>query len=147
MLKRQGSLTRAQLKTLCEWKSKRRAGDVMNNSPEFVEEITRFALSAQVERSRIESLTLLDGVAYPTASAILHWFHPNPYPILDIRALWSLRLKAKPPYAFDFWQKYVQGWRELLRRAQRECSPAKVTPRMLDKALWMYSKENQPLER
>src|SRR5262249_44838739 len=72
IVRRQGYLTTDQLFTLCRWKSQRRAGRVWNNSACFVEEITRFALSATDERARIEPLTLLDAVEYPTASCILH---------------------------------------------------------------------------
>lgn len=140
-VRRQGHLTKDQLFTLCRWKSPRSAGRVRRNSAAFVEEITRFALSATDERARIEPLTLLDGVDYPTASCILHWFHTDPYPIVDFRAIWSLQLSQTPPYSFDFWQSYFTGWRELLAKARRVS--ANVTPRLFDQALWQYSNENQ----
>ena len=143
IVRRQGRLTRDQLAIVCHWKSPRSAGNVTKNSEEFVGEITRFALSTTDERARIESLTLLDAVDYPTASTVLHLFHREPYPIVDIRALWSLRLAQTPPYTFAFWQGYVSGWRALLRQAKRRCSPIVVTPRLFDQALWQYSYENQ----
>jgi hypothetical protein len=144
IVRRQGYLTRDQLTTLCRWKSPRSAGHAIKNSRKFVEEITRFAFSAADERARIESLTLLNAVEYPTASTILHWFHSDPYPIVDFRALWSLRLSETPPYSFAFWQSYVSGWRVLLRQGQESCAPTVVTPRLFDKALWSYSDEHQP---
>jgi hypothetical protein len=144
VVRRQGYLTQDQLFTLCRWKSQRSAGRVRNNAASFVEEVTRFALSATDERARIEPLTLLDGVEYPTASCILHWFHPDPYPIVDFRAIWSLQLSQPSSYSFDFWQSYYQGWRELLLQAQGCCAPTVVTPRMFDHALWQYSYEHQP---
>jgi hypothetical protein len=143
VVRRQGYMTRHELTTLCHWKSPRSAGHVSKNSRRFVEEITRFALLTTDERARIESLTLLDAVDYPTASTILHWFHRDPYPIVDFRALWSLRLSERPPYSFPFWQSYVLRWRSILRQAQRRCAPVVVTPRLLDKALWSYSDEHQ----
>ena len=142
VVRRQGYLTRDQLFTLCNWKSHRSAGRVRHNSASFVEEVTRFALSATDERARIESLTLLDAVDYPTASCILHLFHSDPYPIIDFRAIWSLQLSQTPPYSFEFWQSYCKGWRELLSQARR--LSASVTPRLFDKALWQYSFEHQP---
>jgi hypothetical protein len=138
----QGYLTRDQLFTLCRWKSQRSAGRVSRNSASFVEEVTRFALSAADERARIESLTLLDAVEYPTASCILHWFHGDAYPIIDFRAIWSLQLSQTPPYSFEFWQSYCEGWRELLSQAHR--LSAVVTPRLFDQALWQHSYEHQP---
>jgi hypothetical protein len=142
IVRRQGYLTSEQLFTLCRWKSPRSAGRVRRNSAAFVEEVTRFALSATDERARIESLTLLDAVEYPTASCILHWFHTDPYPIVDFRAIWSLQLLQTPPYSFDFWHSYFEDWRELLLQAQRVS--AVVTPRLFDQALWQYSYEHQP---
>jgi hypothetical protein len=142
VVRQQGYLTKEQLSTLCLWKSERSAGHVRKNAASFVEEVTRFALSATDERARIEPLTLLDGVAYPTASCILHWFHAEPYPIVDFRAIWSLQLSQPSSYSFDFWQSYYQGWRALLSQARRVS--AVVTPRMFDQALWQYSNEHQP---
>ena len=147
LVRRQCYLTRDQLAILCRWKSPRSAGHVTKNSGKFVEEITRFALSTADERARIESLTLLDAVDYPTASTVLHLFHREPYPIVDIRALWSLGLSETPPYSFAFWQRYVSCWRALLRQAQQRCSPIVVTPRLFDKALWQYSYEKQRRRR
>lgn len=142
VVQQQGYLTIDQLFTLCRWKSPRRAARARNNSAGFVEEVTRFVLSATDERARIEPLTLLDGVEYPTASCILHWFHSDPYPIVDFRAIWSLQLSQRAPYSFDFWQSYFVGWRQLLSEARR--ISAVVTPRMLDQALWQHSYEHQP---
>jgi len=68
------------------------SGHVEDNPEEYVKEITAFALGATTERSRIEVLTNLDGVRWPTASVILHFFHKEPYPIMDFRALWSVSL-------------------------------------------------------
>jgi hypothetical protein len=106
------------------------------NTPEYVQEITGIALQAKEERVRIEVLTLLDGVGWPTASVILHFFHKDPYPILDFRALWSLSLKVPNEYDFTFWWTYVECCRQLAS----ECG---LTMRRLDQALWQYSKEKQ----
>jgi hypothetical protein len=141
VVQQQGYLTKEQLLTLCRWKSQRSAGRVKNNSASFVREVTLFALSAADERARIESLTILDGVAYPTASCILHWFHLAPYPIVDFRAIWSLQIQQQPPYSFHFWQSYCRGWRELLSKACQVSGV--VTPRLFDQALWQFSYENQ----
>jgi hypothetical protein len=69
---------------------------------------------------------------------MLHFAHRDLYPILDFRALWSLG-HEKPPafYTFDFWWEYVQS----CRARAKECG---VSMRVLDRALWQFSKENQP---
>ncbi len=135
-IKNQGHLTKKQLQVICKWKSPRSAGNMLSNDPEFVEEITTFAFKTKNERSRVESLTLLDGVGWPSASVILHLYHNDPYPLLDFRALWSIGIEKVPHYNFDFWNKYVLFCRKI-------ALDNNVSMRVLDKALWQYSKENQ----
>ncbi len=58
-----GYLTHAELVHLGEWKSPRIRSRCAANDPEYVEAITRTALSTPNERLRIEVLTLLRGVS------------------------------------------------------------------------------------
>ena len=132
-----GHLTKPQLQLLATWKSPRSAPHIGGNSPRYVREVTSFALSAQDERARIEALTVLDGVHWPTATVVLHFFHADRYPILDFRALWSVRREVPAQYTFNVWQPYVEFCRLLARRNS-------VSMRELDKALWQFSKEKQP---
>ena len=136
-VQRSGYLTKPQLQLLAKWKSPRSAPNVENNSDSFIQEISRFALHTTDERARIEALTLLDGVLWPTASVVLHVFHVEPYPIMDIRALWSVGVEVPSQYTFAFWLPYVEYCRGLAQKSG-------VTMRVLDRALWQYSKENQP---
>ena len=131
-----GYLTKSDLKRVAFWKSPRSSGNVDKNPEHYVEEVTGFALYTQSERARIESLTILDGVGWPTASVILHLFHRDPYPILDFRTLWSLSLYVPAQYTFNFWWPYVDFCRNL-------ATEAGVDMRTLDRALWQYSRENQ----
>ena len=135
-VQRVGYLTKGQLLDLAQWKSPRSAPRVTKNSEHFIQEVTGFALNAEDERSRIALLTLIDGVARSTASVILHMFHREKYPILDFRALWSLSTDV-PRYTFPFWMRYVQFCRDLAEKNG-------VEMRTLDRALWQYSKANQP---
>ncbi len=132
----QGYLTKDQLLKLAKWKSPRSARHILKNSEQFVVEVTGFTMMAGEERSRVESLTLLSGISWPTASAILHLFHRDPYPILDFRALWSVSLEVPLVYRFDFWWQYADFCRST-------AASANVDMRTLDRALWQYSKENQ----
>ena len=134
-----GYFTKDEFVQLCEWKSPRTRSHAQSNSALYVEEVTRIALSTPVERLRVEILTLLDGVSWPTASVILHFTHSDPYPILDYRALWTLGVEKPPTYGFDLWWAYTQYCRELAREVG-------VSMRGLDRALWQYSKENQGVE-
>jgi hypothetical protein len=129
-------MTLEQLRALAQWKSPRSMRWVEGNSAEYVEEITRLALSARTERARIEVLTNLDGVGWPTASVILHFFHPDPYPIIDFRALWTLNMAVPSRYNFEHWKTYLDLCRDIANQTGLDM-------RTLDKALWQFSKENQ----
>jgi hypothetical protein len=131
-----GHLSKDELRSVARWKSPRSAGRMERNSDEFVREITAAALGANNERTRIESLTLLDGVGWPTASVILHFFHNQHYPIIDFRALWTISLDVPSSYRFEVWQPYVEFCRNIACRSGLDM-------RTLDRALWQYSKENQ----
>ena len=133
-----GCYTREEFLTVTRWKTPRSRSRCERNSAVFVEEVTAIALRASDERLRIGVLILLQGVEMPTASVLLHLAHPDPYPILDYRALWSLGIE-KPPAAcsFEFWQEYTRTCRSLAKQAR-------VSMRTLDRALWQYSKEQQP---
>jgi hypothetical protein len=131
-----GFMTKDELRIIAQWKAPRSAGHIEDNPEEYVKEITAFALSATTERARIEVLTNLDGVRWPTASVILHFFHKERYPIMDFRALWSVCLAVPAQYSFDFWWPYVQFCRDLSKRINMDM-------RTLDRALWQYSKEKQ----
>ncbi len=129
-------LTKDQLFDICRWKAIRSAGNALRNDPAYVKRITALSFSTSNDRARIEPLTLLDGVGWPTASVILHFFHKGRYPILDYRALWSLRAKPPRKYTFDFWWRYTLYCRGIAGKAG-------VRMRTLDKALWQYSQERQ----
>ena len=129
-------MTRDDLQADAQWKSPRSAGHIKANPPGVVEEVTGFALGACHERARIETLTILNGLGWPTASVILHFFHEDRYPILDFRALESLSfdVSSDSVYCLDLWWKYVRYTRKLAERSGLDM-------RDLDRALWQYSKE------
>ena len=132
-----GYLTKPDFLALCDWKTSRSRPWCAENSEEFIRSVTQLALSTSNEQLGIEVLTLLRGVGWPTASVILHFGHSNPYPILDVRALWSLGIDASTiTYNFEFWWAYTQKCREIAH----ECH---VTMRVLDRALWQYSRMHQ----
>ena len=133
----QGYLTKDELLRFFDWKTRRRGRSrCLRNDENYIKEITRFAFTTSEDRLRIEVLTLLDGVQWPIASAILHFVFPENYPILDFRALWSLGIEKPPPYCFRFWKAYTDTCK-MLSEANN------ISLRTLDRALWQYSKEKQ----
>ena len=135
-VRKEGFLTHKDFLTLCRWKTNRTQSRCDTNSPEFIKSVSQIALSTGDEQLRIEIWTLLYGVNWPTASALLHWLHIEEYPILDFRALWSLGYEKPPPYDFAFWKDYFLYCRALAK----QCG---VSVRTLDRALWQYSDTNQ----
>ncbi len=132
-----GCLTLKEFLEIAEWKSARPRKHYRSNQAAFVEEVSRLAFSrATSPRLGIELLTLLDGVSWPTASVFLHFCHPDPYPILDFRALWSLSVEVPRQYTFDLWEEYCAFTRNWAHEAR-------VDMRTLDRALWKFSKVNQ----
>jgi hypothetical protein len=135
-VKAKGFLAIDEFQTVCRWKTARSQSRCRKNSQGFVREVTQCALSTSAEQLRIEVLTLLTGVGWPTASVILHFFHSEAYPILDFRALWSLNADVPRQYDFQFWQ----GYTDFCRHLANDCG---VSMRTLDRALWQFSNEKQ----
>lgn len=137
-VQRIGYYTRPDFLKLCDWKTPRTKPLCERNEENFIVEVTTLSRKTECERVRIEILTLMAGVGWPTASVLLHFAHdPKRYPILDYRALWSLSISEPNDYNFSFWQEYVEVCRSLAHELG-------VGMRNLDRALWQYSADNQP---
>jgi len=135
-VRKRGYFAKGEFQSLCYWKTPRARPLVESNPEDYIEAVTRTSLATPSERLRIEVLTLLRGVSWPTASVVLHWAHTKPYPILDFRALWSLGIETEVDYDFDFWWEYTQFCRALAKESG-------LSMRVLDRALWQYSNEHQ----
>lgn len=132
-----GYFTKPEFERMCAWKTPRSKPKVASNSADYIKAVTQTALSTKSEQLRIEILTLLNGVSWPTASVILHFCHAEAYPILDFRALWSLGVEASQvTYNFALWQEYTEVCRTLAKRSN-------LSMREVDRALWKYSEEEQ----
>ena len=132
--RRRGHYTKSELLLISEWKTVRSKSRVAQNTEAFVEAITGAAFATADEFERMAALCALRGVEAPTASVLLHFAFPDRYPIIDWRALESLGEPAQATYPIKYWLAYVSACRELAEQAG-------VTMRVLDKALWQYSRE------
>jgi hypothetical protein len=132
-----GYLERDEFLELCRWKTPRSQPRCEANSEEFVREVTRAAFGTRNAEFKVRVLLLLDGVGWPTASVILHLCDDDRYPILDVRALWSVGVRRPPPYTFPLWWEYTYFVRGVSDRTG-------LSMRAIDRALWQYSKERQP---
>ena len=130
-----GYYTKSELVRICEWKTMRSRSRVARNTAGFVEGITRVSFATEDESERMAALCALHGVNLPTASVLLHFAFPDRYPIIDWRALESLGQPRQPTYTIEYWRAYLDVCRKLAAQAE-------VTMRVLDKALWQYSREH-----
>ena len=129
-----GYLTKQELHTIARWKSPRRAALTLENISAFIKEITERAFTATDDWTKLLTLTQLQGIGQPTASAILHLYDEERYPLLDIHALWSVGMEWTSRTSYPFWLDYVQFCRDIANRNG-------VSMRDLDRALWKYSSD------
>ena len=135
-----GHITPQQLRDVAKWKSgERTLPHLTKNAAEEVKECSAVAFAAQTDRLRIHALLALDGISWPTASAILHFVFPGRFPILDVRAMGTVGKiradsKQSPNYTLPLWTQYAKLCRETAERYG-------VTLRDLDRALWMWDAE------
>ena len=131
--KEKNFLTKDEFLKICAWKTPRSKPKCASNSEEFIKEITHISLTTKSDQLRIEILTLLNGVGWPTASTLLHFCHKEGFPILDFRALDSLGLDKVPTYNYAFWKEYTTYCRYLGKELSLDL-------RTIDRGLWQYSK-------
>lgn len=134
--KKRGCFDRDDFLVLCRWKAPRAERHYVQNADVDIRAVTSLALATVDERLKISLMMALHGVNWPIASVMLHFGAQDVYPILDVRALWSLGVPKVNFYTFGLWWTYTQQCRQLAREAG-------VTMRNLDRALWQYSKEKQ----
>ena len=138
-----GHITQRQLQDVVKWKSgKRTLHHLRGNTPEEVKECSEVAFAARTERLRIHALVALEGVSWPTASAVLHFVFPRRFPVLDVRAMRTVGeipadSNQPPSYTIPLWSKYAKLCRETAGRYG-------VPLRDLDRALWMWDRCNPP---
>lgn len=140
--KKQGRsyLTKSILRDILRWKAARVGKLIKDNEDDFVEAVTKLAFAAKNERLRVEALTLIKGVGYRVATAVLHFWCPERYTVMDWRVWGTLQkqgyLDEEIRNDFTHWQDYLRVCRQIADKNQ-------VSLRKLDKACWQYSKEKK----
>ena len=129
-----GYLKREELHKIAYWKAHRLAHLTLENTDDRIKEVTSQAFTATDAWTKLKTLTELRGVREPIASAILHFYDKESYPILARPVLWSAGMESKERTSYPFWLEYVQFCRETANRNN-------VTMRELDRALWKFSAE------
>ncbi len=121
---------------IARWKSVRKTPNYKANSEDLVRSATGAAFRAETDAEALAALTVLDGVAVRTASALLQWLLPDRYPILDFRVVRALG--EAQPSNWDDPRLYERIATAVRGHAQR----LEVDLRTLDRALWAWDKQS-----
>jgi hypothetical protein len=133
-----GARARDDFLAIFEWKTRGRGRSrPARNTDLEIADALDLAIAARTERAALAVLTGLSGVDVPVASAILTVVDPVRFTIVDFRALWSLGVERVVYYPIGFYLEYLDACRRIAADAATDL-------RSLDRALWQYSKENQP---
>ena len=126
----------AELAAVAAWKTSRSKSSIARNSPNDVVDITAAAFSAAgTVQHRV--LTLLHGVAVPTASALLAVAFPAAHTVIDVRSTEALR-------RLGLWTGGTTEYLPYLAVCRAAAKRLRVDLRTLDRALWKWSKAGYP---
>ena len=142
-VKKKGFLSKELGMKILKWKSHRPTKHYDKNLKQDFKTITKNAFQQKNEKIKIHILTALSGVNYPAASAILMFYDPTRYPVIDIRVwkqLYKYGLLTENSKGQSFtlyqWDTYLN----VVRQIAKELS---ITPRQVEKRLFDHDKENQ----
>ncbi|MCY3740345.1 MAG: hypothetical protein OXH00_04940 [Candidatus Poribacteria bacterium] len=139
-IQRRGHLTQYHLYKVIDWVLSvygvDAVGSASRNHETLIEISTRQAFTSVDDWEKLMTMTELRGIRQTTASAILHLYDKEQYPILSGRALWSVEEPKRDYYPDWFWLQYIQFCRDIVKRNEIEM-------RTLDRALWFYSYDSR----
>ncbi len=128
-------------RNICHWKSPRRFRKVYNNNENNVnrlwenalQQLNRPPFQEDAIRHALEQLIILEGVAVPTASALLTAWNPDQFGMIDFKVLAVLNLPKSTSMSnyVTYRQKLVD-----LKNAQPELKNCAL--RQIELALWHW---------
>lgn len=133
---RLGEFSRDNLEKIVMWKSARRVKLIQVNTDSEIQEALSVAVKAGEPRVAIGVLMGLCGVGLPMASAILTAVKPDDYTVIDFRTLEALGVPDLSPDRNFYLLKYLPECKRLAREA---CTSLRI----IDRALWSWSKHNK----
>jgi len=143
LIKEQGYLTKEQTIKILKWKSPRPLRFYEQNSDIEIKTITKLAFQQNNDSLKIHILTALKGVNYPSASAILMFYEPKNYPVLDIR-VWKQLYKNKLVTTNSKGQNFtLEQWSNYLKIIRSLAKENNLTSRQVEKRLFDYDKSTQ----
>lgn len=142
-IKKQGYLTKDQLIDVLRWKSTRPIKHYKSNIESEIIEITRKAFSEKNEKLKIHILTAFNGVRYPGASALLMFFDPKNYPVIDIR-VWQQLYKTNMVNSNPKGQNFtLNHWIDYLLVIRKIAKDLGLTARQVEKRIFDYDQQTR----
>lgn len=138
-VKNRGFLTTCELWQVSYWNTERKSKLTLENSDTKTR--TEKAFLERDDWCKLNILRKLKGIGEARASAILHLYDTEPYPIIDRHALWSVGEERKYVCSKKLWREYVKFCRDHAEQHTGGCM------RKLDRALWRYSYEMEQQEK
>lgn len=136
-----GYLTKYELYKVVDWMlsvyGESTADPILENPDDFIRVVTTQAFTSTDDWEKLKYLMELQGVGQTTASAILHLYDEEKYPIFSKRARWSVGLERERDLSYHLWLEYIAFCRDIANRNG-------VEMRTLDRALWFYSYDSTP---
>jgi len=123
---------------LGRWKTKRQTSNYKRNEESKIIEVTRSAYQSSDALIKLNILKTLRGVGVAVAGTILHYLHPDRFPIFDYHA--RRTLKKAGLWSRDENDDSDQAWLEYTALMQDLASRLGTSLRELDKALFAYDK-------
>lgn len=133
-----GYLPKELFVRVARWKSVRNTRNYELNTEADIRTATAAAFQGSDDAASIGALVQLHGVAFRTASAILHWMRPEKFPILDYRVMAALGETA--PKSYDDIRLYIRIADRIREMALRHS----LDLRTIDRALWTWDKRHSP---
>lgn len=133
-----GHLTKDLFVKVARWKSVRNTRNYEFNTESEIRAATAAAFQGSDDESSINALRELHGVALRTASAILHWMHPDRFPILDYRVMAALGETAPKSY------EDIRLYTRIADRVRELALHHSLDLRTMDRALWTWDKRRSP---
>lgn len=133
-----GHLSKDLFISVARWKSVRNTRNYELNTEAEIRTATSAAFQASDDEASINALRELHGVALRTASAILHWMHPDRFPILDYRVMAALGETAPKSY------ENIRLYTRIADRIRELALHHSLDLRTIDRALWTWDKRRSP---
>lgn len=136
-------LSKEVLLKILKWKSPRPLRFYNENDEDYIKNITQLAFQQNDDRIKIHILTVLKGVNYPSASAILMFKNPKLFPVLDIRVwkqLYKNNLVTVNPRGIGF---TLDQWISYLKILRSFANKHNISVREVEKKLFDYDKLTQ----